>query len=180
MKILVCGHARHGKDTFADYISEITGMKSMSSSLFGLRNILYPALKEKYGYKSEEECYEDRMTKRELWYEMLCDYNKDDQARLAKSILAENDIYVGMRSGVEFHASKNLFDMIIWVDASLRKPKEESKSNTVEPQWFDYHVSNNGSLKEFKKTMNKFIIKNILPSLPWYKRITSRIKMLYK
>jgi hypothetical protein len=44
-------------------------------------------LKVKYGYKTSEECFEDRVNHRSEWYDMICEYNLNDKAKLAKGIL---------------------------------------------------------------------------------------------
>jgi hypothetical protein len=46
---------------------------------------------------------------------LICEYNKDDKARLAKKILSLNDMYVGMRSNEEIEKCQEdrLFDYII-------------------------------------------------------------------
>jgi len=86
-KFLIIGHARHGKDTFAELLQEQFDFKFKSSSQAAAEIFIYDELKEKYGYKTPEECFEDRVNHRAEWYNMICDYNKDDRAKLAKSIL---------------------------------------------------------------------------------------------
>ncbi len=60
MNILIIGHGRHGKDTLAELIQVYTGFTFKSSSESAAEIFIYDALKEKYGYKSFIECYEDR------------------------------------------------------------------------------------------------------------------------
>ena len=79
-KLLVCGHCRHGKDTLAELLNEHFGLKFKSSSLAAAEIFLYDALKDKYGYQTPEECFEDRMNHRPEWFEMICDFIKDDRA----------------------------------------------------------------------------------------------------
>lgn len=132
MNILIIGHARHGKDTVAEYIELLFGLSFKSSSLAASEIFLYAALKEKYGYQTPEECYEDRMNRREEWHNMICEYNTPDKARLAKDILATNDMYVGMRSDEEFQESmrQGLFDLVLGV-FNPRKPLESPKSFSI-------------------------------------------------
>ena len=114
MKILILGYSRHGKDTLAEIFRDNFGISFTSSSLAACEIAIFPVLSEKYGYKTNIECYEDRHNHRSEWYEMICNYNKDDGARLCKDILKLNDCYVGMRAKREFEASKHLFDLIIF------------------------------------------------------------------
>ena len=96
-KLLIIGHQRHGKDTLAEILNEEFGLRFKSSSLSAAEIFIYDELKYKYEYKTPEECFEDRVNHRAEWYNMICDYNKDDKARLAKGILESADCYVGMR-----------------------------------------------------------------------------------
>jgi len=155
-KILILGYARHGKDTVAEMLEAEYGFTFRSSSLFLAEKAVKPALEE-HGlfYGSVEECYADRVNHRDLWHDIIVEYNREDPARLAKEILAEADIYIGMRSDREYQASRDLFDVIVWVDASKRGvPSESSGSMTIEPdpttmRWID----NNGSLDDLWATV---------------------------
>jgi len=151
-RLLIIGPARWGKDSFAELLNEHFGLKFVSSSQAAADIFIYNELKEIYGYTTPEQCYEDRFNHRSEWFNMICDYNKDDKARLAKGILELNDCYVGMRSRDEIEECMNqgLFDLIIWVDASKRLPTENSDSFNIDPSCADIIVDNNGTLEEFK------------------------------
>jgi hypothetical protein len=68
--------------------------------------------------------------------------------RLAKDILKGYDCYVGMRDLEEFNASKELFDVIIWVDASKRIGTDEN-TNKITMSVADIIITNNGTFEEF-------------------------------
>jgi dephospho-CoA kinase len=152
-KLLILGHMRHGKDTFAEIMNEEFGLTFKSSSQSAADIFLYDALKDKYGYTTPEECFEDRVNHRAEWKDMICDYNKDDRARLAKDILKNSDCYVGMRDREEIKEclKQNLFDLIIWVDASERLPLEDSSSFDIDKTCADIMIENNGTYEEFKE-----------------------------
>jgi len=156
-KLLIIGHARHGKDTFAELLNEEFGLTFESSSVSASKIFLYDALKEKYGYKTPEECFEDRVNHRAEWKQMIFDYNKDDRAKLAKKILEKSDCYVGMRDREEIAESKKqgLFKLIIWVDASERLPLEPADSFNIDKSCADFIVDNNGTLEEFKTKVSR-------------------------
>jgi hypothetical protein len=84
------------------------------------RLCVYERLAPLYGYTTEAECFEDRAAHRTEWYDLICEYNREDKARLTKAVLAQYDIYVGMRSAEECRAALPLFDLVLWVDASGR------------------------------------------------------------
>lgn len=156
-KLLILGNMRHGKDSLAELLNEQIGLRFESSSQAAADIFIYDELKEKYGYKTPEECFEDRMNHRPEWYQMICEYNKDDKARLAKGILERADCYVGMRDRDEIKEciKQRLFDLIIWVDASKRLPLESSDSFNIDPSCADIIIDNNGTFDEFKEKVSR-------------------------
>lgn len=149
--LLILGNARHGKDSMAEILQEHFDLTFQSSSQAAADIFIYDELKDKYGYTNPIECFEDRMNHRPEWYKMICDYNIGDRARLAKNILETADFYVGMRDKEEFDecVRQNLFDLIIWVDASKRLPLEDSTSFNIDKESADIVVDNNGTYEEF-------------------------------
>lgn len=171
MKILILGNARHGKDTLAELFNQHFGLTFMSSSQASADFFLYNQLKDKYGYTTSEECFEDRVNHREEWYQSICDYNKDNRARLAQDILSRSDCYVGMRDKEEFKecVKRKLFDIIIWVDASKRLPLEPGTSFNIDMSDADIIVENNGTFEEFvekSKRIGKALFGNS-PDVVW-------------
>ena len=152
MKLLVIGHGRHGKDTVSEYMRDFYGLSFESSSKFCSKHFIFNELKDKYGYKTEEECYADRHNHRELWYNMICEYNEGDPAKLGREIFLHHDIYCGLRNKKEFHAMKNtgVFDYAIWVDRTDHLPEEDKRSMSLEQWMADYTIDNNGSLKDLR------------------------------
>jgi dephospho-CoA kinase len=163
-KLLIIGSARSGKDTFAEIMNECYGLKFESSSQSAANIFLYDALKNKYNYKTPEDCFEDRINHRAEWYNMICEYNIKDKARLAKGILERSDCYVGMRDREEIAEclKQNLFNLIIWIDASDRLHTENKSSFNIDKSCADIILENNGTLEEFmekSKRLGKVIFK---------------------
>lgn len=164
MKILIIGHGRHGKDTAAEILRDEFGISFSSSSKTAFDKFIHAALMDEYG--DADECYNDRLKYRSLWYELICFYNRNDKTRLARNILKENDCYVGMRSMDELKACNEakLFDLIIWIDASQRIPGSEgSDSMTINKSCADIIIENNGTKEEFYRKivlLGKSIQKN--------------------
>lgn len=130
MKILVLGHARHGKDTLAEHLWEAHGLSSHSSSAFLADSFVRPHLAARgLVYDSLEACYADRVNHRELWRDLIEAFNAADPARLARAILSRADCYVGMRTVREYDASRGLFELILWVDASGRGVPPEGRGS---------------------------------------------------
>lgn len=155
MNILVIGHKQHGKDEVGKQLGALMGVQYRSSSLFLVEKVIYPVLGPRYGYATAEECYEDRDNHRKEWYDLIREYNTPDGARLAKELLKEANIYVGMRSRDEYNASvdQGVFDAIIWVDASKRKPMESLESMGLSEEDADYMIDNNGTIEDLQRQL---------------------------
>lgn len=149
MKICIIGHGRHGKDTLAEIWEEWFGLKFMSSSWAACELFLFDKLKDKYGYNTIEDCYNDRHNHREEWYNEICAYNNEDQGKLVNYILDNGDGYIGLRAKDEMEYCRDMFDIIIWVDASGRLPLESAGSLTAGEEYSDFTITNNGTLEEF-------------------------------
>jgi len=160
-KLLIIGNARHGKDTVCEILRDEFGYSFRSSSDFCAERFIYAALKDKYGYTSYEQCFEDRHNHRAEWYDMIHDYCRDDYARLGREIFAENDIYCGLRNKAEFHAMKNtgVFDYAIWVDRCDHLPQEDRSSMSLEIWMADYVIDNNGTLADLKRNTRELVMR---------------------
>jgi len=162
-KILIMGYGRHGKDTVAEMLAQLLGVQFTSSSRAALEEVIYPVMQPAMGYTSLNECFEDRVNHRAEWYDLICNYNSKDPTRLARKVLERSSIYVGMRSATELQACKhaNVFDHIVWVDASRRLPPEPESSCTVTPEMAHCVLNNNGTL-EHLETQVRIWIQTIL------------------
>lgn len=159
LKLLILGHGRHGKDTVSAILKRDFNFKFQSSSKFCSELFIYDRLKQKYSYKSEEDCYNDRHNHRAEWYDAICEYNTPNAARLGIEIFKTHDIYCGLRNKREFYAMKNtgVFDYAIWVDRSNYLPAEPKSSMTIEEWMTDYTIDNNGSLKDLEFNTHQLV-----------------------
>jgi hypothetical protein len=169
-KLLVVGHGRHGKDTVCEVLEDY-GYTFQSSSKFCSELFIFNDLKDKYKYKDEEECFEDRHNHRTEWYDMIHNYCKDDLARLGRNLFAEHDIYCGLRNKREFFAMQNeqIFDYAIWVDRTDHLPLESKTSMSIEQWMCDYTIDNNGDLARLKLNVDilmRTIFRSLGVSLP--------------
>lgn len=160
-KLLVIGHGRHGKDTVSEILCRNFKLSFISSSMFACKKFIYRDLKDKYNYKSIEECYDDRHNHRSEWYNAISTYCANDPSQLGKDIFSEHDIYCGLRNVREFVEMKKqkVFDACIWVDRSHHLPPENIDSMTLTADMADYIINNNSDLinlsTEIKKTYSK-------------------------
>jgi len=155
-KYLIIGSARFGKDTFADMVYKLKGKKSISSSQIANELFIFNELKEKYNYNNLEECFNDRVNHRKEWYDLICNYNKDDKTRLTKEIFKNYDIYIGLRDRNEFLESRHLFDLVIMIDASDRINYIDN-TFLLNNNDADIIITNNGSIEEFNFKCTKII-----------------------
>jgi dephospho-CoA kinase len=159
-KLLVIGHAGHGKDTVCNILHGY-GWTFQSSSRILLHELIFPALKDKYGYADSEQCFIDRINHRQEWFELLAEYNKDDAARMGKLIFSKYDIYCGLRNVLEYNAmlEEGLFDYCIWVDASKRLPPEPKESMQLTKYAADYLLDNNRDLQWLRMQIDSMVYK---------------------
>jgi hypothetical protein len=151
-KICIIGHARHGKDTVANILCDMFGYKHLSSSMAASDIFLYEALKDKYGYRSKEECFEDRVNHRKEWFDMICEYNQNNPGRLASEIMQIANIYTGMRSSRELKSclENGTFEIVLGV-YDPRFELEDSSSFDID-LWKESHliVSNSGTIEDLE------------------------------
>jgi hypothetical protein len=147
MNLLIIGHARHGKTESAKILKRRMGFRFQDSSTAAAEIFLYDKLKNEFGYNDFIECYNDRVNHRSRWFDEICQFNKDDPARLAKEIMKKANIYCGMRSNKEIQKciKDKVFDHIVNI-YNPRLPEESPDSFDID---FDslpeYHTIYNDS-----------------------------------
>lgn len=163
VKILVIGHARHGKDTVCEILKDKYGYSFMSSSEYCAENIIFPHLAPLYGYTTYTDCFTDRVNHRSEWFNIIREYNGSDPARLGKEIWSKYDIYCGLRNVEEMKTLRadSVYDLSIWVDAGNRVPKEDCSSITIDATMADYILDNSGSLEDLDKSISEIFDSNI-------------------
>lgn len=152
IKLLVIGHARHGKDTVSELINKRYGLTFQSSSYFCAEEFIFDELKYKYNYSSVQECYDDRHSHRDEWYNLIRWFNRNDDAALGKRIFEKYDVYCGLRDKDECQAivQAGVVDAVVWVDRSRYLPLESQYSMTLTPAFADYVIDNNGTLEDLE------------------------------
>lgn len=156
-RLVITGHARHGKDTACEIISKHFNVPWVSSSRLACNIAIWPMLMPHY--PSREHCYTDRHNHRALWYELIKFYNKDDKARLASEIFKSHNIYCGLRNIEELNEARQrgLYDMSIWIDASKRLPPESTSSMTITRDDCSLVIGNNDSVEDFERELIRVI-----------------------
>lgn len=160
-RLLIIGYARHGKDTVAEMLSDNFGYRYTTSSAICSEKVIFPILAPLYGYKTVNECFEDRVNHRGEWYDLITEYNDSDRCTLARDIYSVSDVYCGLRNIDEYNALRNnkTFDYSIWVDRSNHLPPEDLSSNTLWPSLADHTIDNNGTLPDLTAKVHTLITK---------------------
>lgn len=159
-KLMILGHARHGKDTVGEWFVQ-KGYTFVSSSRFVGEKAVYPKHLELappgsvHHIPTFEEFFELRGQNRAFWYDAIAAYNRPDRSRLGRELFAEYDMYVGLRNAAELHALKlnKAYDLSVFVDASERCQPEPSTSMTIKPWMADVILDNNGTLEDLDKVL---------------------------
>lgn len=160
LKLMILGDGEHGKDTVADLICEFTGLRTIASSLFAAHRFIYDAIKDKYGYRNVQHCWEDRRNHRAEWYTMIKEYNTPDPVKLMRALYEQFDIYTGIRDRTEFEAgrARQIFDLSIWVDRSEVLPYENKISMNLNIDDADIVIRNNGTLRDLEMKVERLCV----------------------
>lgn len=165
LKLMIVGHKGHGKDTVSEYLENKYGMKFVSSSWMACQLFMFDLLKDRYGYTSHEECFLDRDSKRELWFNEIVRFNTPDLGAMGKIIFETHSVYCGPRNRDEFYKLKQdqKFDYAIWVDASKRKPLESIKSMTIRETDTNTTLNNNDSEEKLPGEIDRIVHQLLIP-----------------
>lgn len=151
-RILIIGHAQHGKDTVAEMLRDDYGIKFASSSRFAIEKAVWPMVKDSGAWASADELYADRARHRTMLFHAIRAYNLIPGPSLAEQMFQDGfDCYVGMRSNDEFAGSRASFAHVIWVDAQFRKPLEPRASMELLPHQATHIVDNNHDLAHLRE-----------------------------
>lgn len=158
LNLMVFGHKRHGKDTVCEYLRDNYAISFASSSYMACELFLFDIIKDRFGYKTVDEAFEDRGNHRQIWYEEIKAFNvMNGLDSLGKVIFRNNSVYCGIRDKEEFDALKvgGYFDLAIWVDASDRLPPEESESMKLTKEDADIVITNNEDKASLYKKLDR-------------------------
>tara|TARA_R110000824_G_scaffold1036_13_gene5737 strand:- start:1214 stop:1801 length:588 start_codon:yes stop_codon:yes gene_type:complete len=145
--IYIVGNARHGKTTVATLLAGILDCGYADSSLFMADKVVRPYLAEKYDlhYTSAEHAHADRGGYRKDWRDAIMLYNQADPAKLSSAIFAENRIYCGCRSELEYAAGRERHGAFgLYVDAFDRLGTTEDTFD-IPAHSCDAVLDNNGA-----------------------------------
>lgn len=111
--IAFCGMGRAGKDLGAEWLGTNYCVQYGGS----LSQIVCPLVAVSLDL-SEEECFAQRHQDRDYWYRWCNHLRAQDPTLLARMLLAQADIVVGIRAAIELEAcvAEGVIDLSLWVD----------------------------------------------------------------
>lgn len=92
-KLIVNGHAQHGKDFLADALSIELDLVKLNASMFFAETVLMPAFPGMY--PCVEAAFNDRVNHRALWYQMM------QIGSWQSEFMKHSDIFCGHRNITE-------------------------------------------------------------------------------
>ena len=155
-KILIVGHARHGKDTVAEMIADQLGIEFQCTSrqIAGHVRHCMAGNMPQYVYASDQECWEDRDNHRAYWHDCIAAYCKENKTAFADLIYAKGLIYCGVRAQAEYDAIVEKYDPVVYWVSNMRKPPESEESMQIkyDPETM-IEIPNNFSLEALRQAV---------------------------
>lgn len=164
MKILVVGHAQHGKDTVCEEIAAATGLDNAGTTSVYLARFVA----ERDGV-SEAEAYANRRRSeadRQKWRAIGDEIRATDPALLVRMAFAAGDVSGGCRGLPEIRAVRNegIANLIVWVDAFPRVGPDITMEFGKE--WADVILDNsNGDEAAFRRKVFGWALRSLRPAV---------------
>jgi len=156
LKIILCGHSRHGKGECAAILESYYGLRSHSSSWVAKEQVyaLSPELQAKYS--NAWDAHKNRHEDRPIWYKAIQAINTPCKHTLADIVFELGDVYDGMRDREELRSCVNEYaDLLtVWVFNPTVKA-EESSSNSIRAADCDIVLMNAGTLPDFQRKIKR-------------------------
>lgn len=161
MRIIICGHSRHGKDTLAEILKLQFGLKFQTSSFTARDEVFTNCKLLQSKYKNPIDAWENRHAHRQEWFDGISRICGHDDTALANKIFSDAEVYCGMRRIEELRACQQRWPEVVamWVDASDRLPLESDKSNTITKDHCEFTIHNNGTEQEFERKVYRHFIR---------------------
>jgi hypothetical protein len=113
LKLALCGPSKCGKDEVARWLHRNTSLRyTMATS-----EVIAPVAAERLGI-SVEVAFATRHRHRDLWRAIGDELRVNDPAYLARRVLADGDLLVGVRSLGEITTAQRegMVDLTVWID----------------------------------------------------------------
>lgn len=148
MKIAIVGPGRSGKDEMAIRLAGTTSLRYSRST----SEVIAPHAAKRLGL-SVKEAFRRRHEDRELWYRIGVELRADDPAFLAREVLKDGDIVVGVRDRLELETTcdEGLVDLVVWIDRDV--PPDPTLTYGVDLA--DIIIPNRWELADFHRRIDR-------------------------
>ena len=156
MRVAISGAGRAGKDEAASYLATITPLRYVAGTSYWARHLVFARMKSLgYDYPDACTCWGDRHNHRVLWAKIIGEYNAADPVQLYRDCLADQDMLTGVRWRHEQQACRaaGLVDLWVWIS---RPGIPHDPTMEYGPEECDVVLENNGTLKDFHATLQRF------------------------
>ena len=116
IKIAISGHGRAGKDIAAEWFVHNCGLRYFGST----SKVIWPHAAARLGL-SMREAWQRRHEQRQVWFDIGNELRESDPAYLAREVLRQGDLCIGIRSKGEMATvvRERLVDVLLWVDRNV-------------------------------------------------------------
>lgn len=116
MKIAISGPGRAGKDIAAEWFVRHCGLRYFGST----SKVIWPHAAHRLDL-SLEEAWQRRHEMRQVWRDIGDELRTGDPAYLAREVLRQGDLCVGIRSRGEMEAvvDGKMVDALLWIDRDV-------------------------------------------------------------
>ena len=145
------GYGRAGKDTAAKIYCQLMQITYGGSTSLAVLPYVAHATGDR-----EWECYSKRHANREFWFRFCNELRRGEPDLLAKLVLSQGDVLVGVRAAEEFRCliPGGVADINVWIDR-----RDTPVDSTVEftRDEADLVIDNNGSINELREKLNRLV-----------------------
>lgn len=148
IRIGICSDGFSGKDTVAEMLAEVAGMRYVAGTSFFARKLVFERMTDDgIIYRDADHCWSDRRNHRMRWAQYIGEFNSENPIRLYQECIKGQDFLTGIRWRHEFNACKNanLVDIWLWID---RPGLPKDPSNQITKEDCDRVIVNDGGLPE--------------------------------
>lgn len=149
MKILVIGYSESGKSTAAELLAKLLHTTSCNLSDYIIEDYA------KENNLDTQTIKNSKAALRKQLYEFGRSKQAIDSRYPATAAIKHHDIITGTRNPDELLATRNLFDVVIWID---RATVTKNSTDKLLPEHADVRVDNNGSLKELESRLKLLLL----------------------
>lgn len=158
MKLGIVGHGRCGKDAAAEWFAQHTALRYKAGTSQWAATFVWAQMTAMgFSYDTAQECWEDRHSHRQLWADIIGDYNRDDPVRMYRDCLADQDILTGIRWLHEFKACRQAGLCNAWI--YIHRPGAPlDPTCEITADDCDVAIRNDGTLDEFYEKLRRLAI----------------------